>query len=186
MKRVMIKKKERAESSSKSRKAKIGNFSGAISSRNSKGLSPIVTTVLLIVLTLVIIAIIFLWFRGMVTEGVTKFGKNIQLVCGDVVFDATYDSGILNIVNSGNIPLYSVDLKITGDGGYETKSIKDFSSGSTWPTTGLKQGNTFSADLEGEINSPTKIEIFPVLIGTSTSGKKTFTCGGQYGQSLLM
>jgi flagellin-like protein len=152
--------------------------------KDKKGLSPIVTTVLLVVLTLVIIAIIFLWFKGMVSEGVTKFGKNIQLVCGDVVFDATYESGVLNILNSGNIPLYSVDVKITGDGGYETKNIKDFAAGTSWPTTGLKQGSAFSADIGGEINSPTKIELFPVLIGTSTNGKKTFTCVGQYGQTI--
>jgi flagellin-like protein len=153
--------------------------------KNHKGLSPIVTTVLLIVLTLVIIAIIFLWFRGMVTEGVTKFGKNIQLVCGDVVFDATYDSGIFNVVNSGNIPLYSLDVKITSGDGYQTRSIKDFAGAVSWPTTGLKQGSTFSADIGGEMNSPTKLEVFPVLIGTSTNGKKTFTCGGQYGQTIV-
>jgi flagellin-like protein len=153
---------------------------------NKSGLSPIVTTVLLIALTIVIIAIIFLWFRGMVSEGVTKFGKNIQLVCGDVAFEASYDSGTLSVVNSGNIPLYSLDIKMAGNGGYQTKNIKDFTAASSWPSTGLKQGSAFSANIGSEMNSPTELQIFPVLIGTSTSGKKTFTCGGQYGQKLTL
>jgi flagellin-like protein len=151
-----------------------------------KGLSPIITTVLLIALTIVIIAIIFLWFKGMVQEGVTKFGKNIQLVCNDVQFDATYESGTLNIANNGNIPIYAVDVKMTNSGGYQTKSIKDFTGAASWPSVGLKQGAVFSGNIGGEMNSPTEIEIFPVLIGTSTSGKKTFTCGGQYGQTITL
>jgi flagellin-like protein len=153
---------------------------------NKRGLSPIITTVLLIVLTIVIIIIIFLWFRGMVQEGVTKFGKNIQLVCNDVQFEATYDSGTLNIVNNGNIPIYSVDVKMSDSGGHQTKNIKDFSSAGSWPTVGLKQGAIFSGNIGGEMNSPTELEIFPVLIGTSTNGKKTFTCGGQYGQTITL
>jgi flagellin-like protein len=150
-----------------------------------KGLSPIITTVLLIALTIVIIAVIFLWFKGMVQEGVTKFGKNIQLVCNDVLFEATYESGTLNLVNTGNIPLYSVDVKISDSGGYQTRSIKDFSS-SGWPSEGLKQGSAFSGNIGSQMTNPTELEIFPVLIGTSTSGKKTFTCGGQYGQTITL
>jgi len=151
-----------------------------------KGLSPVITTVLLIALTIVIIAIIFLWIRGMVQEGVTKFGKNIQLVCNDVQFEATYESGTLNIVNNGNIPLYSLDVKVVTSDGYQTKNIKDFNAASSWPVSGLKQGAAFSGNIGSEITNPTELEIFPVLIGTSTSGKKTFTCGGQYGQTVIV
>ena len=150
-----------------------------------KGLSPIITTILLVALTLVIIAIIFFWFKGMVQEGVTKFGKNIQLVCEDIEFEATYESGTLNIVNNGNIPIYSLDVKVGASGGYQTKSIKDFGGASAWPESGLKQGAAFSGSV-GSASSITELEIFPVLIGTSTSGKKTFTCGGQYGQTITV
>ena len=87
-------------------------FQYNFSLKNSRGLSPAITTILLIVMVIVIILIIFLWFRGMVEEGVTKFGKNVQLVCGDVNFDASYSSGTLNIVNNGNVPIYNANLKI--------------------------------------------------------------------------
>ncbi len=150
------------------------------------GLSPIITTLLLITLTIVIIAIIFLWFRGMVEEGVTKFGKNIRLVCDDVDFDVDYSSGTLNIVNTGNIPLFRVNVKISQSGNYQTKDIKDFSAGDSWPETGLAQGGTFSGYIGSEIGSAEKISVLPVLIGTSTKGKKTFVCEGQYGQEVVI
>ena len=144
-----------------------------------KGLSPVITTVILIALVIAIIAVVFFWFRGMVEEGVTKFGKNIQLVCEDVSFDASYDSGTLNIVNQGNIPLYTLNVKSSSGGIYTTKEINDF-SGVEWPTAGLKQGATFSEQIElsGEV------ELIPILIGTSRTGKKTFVCGGEYGKKI--
>jgi flagellin-like protein len=153
-----------------------------------KGLSPVITTVLLIVLVIVIIGIIFLWFSGMVEEGVTKFGKNIQLVCGDVNFDASYssDSGIINIVNNGNIPLYSVNLKISTAGNFETKELKELVSQSSepWPDKGLNQGKTFSGDIQSYVGDATTITVLPILIGTSTSGKKWYACGGEYGKEI--
>ena len=49
------------------------------------------------------------------------------------------------------------------------------------------QGGTFSGYIGDEpgIGSAEKITVLPVLIGTSSKGKKTFVCGGQYGQEIL-
>ncbi len=150
--------------------------------KNPRGLSQVVTTVLLIALTIVIIAIIFLWFRGMVKEGVIKFGKNIQLVCEDVDFDASYSSGTLSVVNNGNVPLYRINLQMTtAEGNYNTE--ENFGEGNGWPGNGLNQGGTFSGSVTGEMS---KITVIPVLIGTSSQGKKTFICGGQYGKELTV
>lgn len=156
-----------------------------------RGLSPIITTVLLIALVVVSTSIVFLWFRGMVEEGVTKFGKNIQLVCDDVQFDANYDksTGTLDIVNNGNIPLYDINLQISESGNFQTKDLKKDIPGKNgnWPDTGLAQGGTFSSiDISGQIGTANKITIIPILIGTSSSGKKTFICGGQYGKELTI
>jgi FlaG/FlaF family flagellin (archaellin) len=152
--------------------------------KNKTGLSQIITTLLLIGLVIVIIGVIFLWFSGMVEEGVTKFGKNIQLVCDDVNFDASYSSGSLNIVNNGNIPLYDLNLKISSAGSYTTKSIKG-NAGSSWPTNGLNQGGTASINIGSLVPAGTDtITVLPILIGTSSSGKKTYVCEGQYGKSI--
>ena len=147
-----------------------------------KGLSPVITTLLLITLTIVITVVIFLWFRGMVEEGVTKFGKNIRLVCDDVDFDVSYSSGTLSIVNTGNVPIFRVNVKVSSSGNYQTTDIKDFDGGDSWPETGLAQGGTFSGDIGSEVGSADQIIVLPVLIGTSTKGKKTFVCEGQYGK----
>ncbi len=154
--------------------------------QDKRGLSPVITTILLIALTLVIIALVFLWFRGMVTESVTKFGKNINLVCDDVDFDASYSSGMLNIINNGNVPIYRINLKIAIAGSYETKDIRELDGGSSWPDTGLAQGGTFSGDIGSSVGSASELTVLPILIGTSTKGKKTFMCGGQYGKELSL
>jgi len=152
-----------------------------------RGLSPIVTTVLLIALTIAITAIVFLWFRGMVEDSVTKFSppKNIKLVCEEVNFDVSYSSGTLNIVNNGDVSIFRVNIKTSQDGNYQTKDITDF-AGSTWPSTGLAQGGTFSGNIGSEVGSSGKITVLPVLIGTSSKGKKTFVCEGQYGKEVTL
>ncbi len=153
------------------------------------GLSPIITTVLLIALTIVITSVVFLWFRGMVEEGVTKFEKNIKLVCDDVEFEADYNSGTLSIVNNGNVPLFRINLKISKGGNYQTKDITELSGGANWPDTGLASGATFSGDIgsDNAINNAESILVVPVLIGTSSKeGKKTFICEGQYGKEISL
>jgi len=157
--------------------------------RFKKGLSPIITTVLLIALTIVITSVVFLWFRGMVEEGVTKFEKNIKLVCDDVEFEASYSSGTLSIVNNGNVPLFRINLKISKDGSYQTKEITELSGGENWPSTGLSTGTTFSGNIGNDpaVKNAQSAIISPVLIGTSSKeGKKTFVCEGQYGKEISL
>ncbi len=120
----------------------------------------------------------------MVEEGVVKFGKNIKLVCDDVEFEATYSSGTINIVNTGNIPIFRVNIKTFQSGSYQTKDLKEISGGSSWPEGGLAQGGTFSGNIGDGIGSTEKIIVLPVLIGTSSKGKKTFMCEGQYGKEI--
>ena len=154
--------------------------------KNRKGLSPVITTVLLIALVIVIISIVFLWFRGMVEEGVTKFGKNMKLVCDDVEFEASYSSGTLSIVNTGNVPIFRMNLKMAQGGSYQTKEITEFNASAEWIDTGLNQGGSFSASGIGDefVSGTNKIIVLPILIGTSDKGKKTYICEGQYGKEL--
>lgn len=153
--------------------------------KKTRGISPIITTVLLIGLVVVILGIVFLWFKGIVEEGVTKFGKNIKLVCDDVEFQAEYTSqsstsGTLNIVNNGNIPLFKISLKISSGGNYKTEDLETLSN--KWPANGLNTGGTFSDTIE--IGAADKITVLPILIGNSEKGKKTFMCGGQYSEEI--
>jgi flagellin-like protein len=144
--------------------------------RNKKGLSPVIATVLLIAIVVVIALILFLWFRGMVKESITKFGgENIQLVCDRVQFDADYTNGMFYISNTGNVPIYSLSLEVSEDkGAYESNSIRDITN-PAWPNLGLNQGQSYSGGitLTGSI---TKIKIIPILMGSSEQGQKTYLC----------
>ena len=150
--------------------------------KRRKGLSPVIATVLLIGIVIALALIIFLWFRGTMEPAITKFDKNIELVCQeDVDFDASYSStGGLQIVNSGKSPIFSFKVRIIReDGEYETKDIGDIATDS-WPGDGLKQSGSFSSAISGTTNGD-KLLLIPVLLGSSEEGDVAFTCKEETG-----
>jgi flagellin-like protein len=151
--------------------------------KQKKGVSPIIATVLLISIVVVLGLIIFLWFRGITEEAVTKFGgTNINLVCADVSFEASYSAGTLVISNIGNVPIYDMKVEITKEGEYETKDISSISS---WPGSGLNPGAIFSEDIGSEIGSDVEgLKLTPVLIGESDKGEKTVMCEKEYAYNI--
>jgi flagellin-like protein len=157
--------------------------------RGKNGVSPVIATVLLIGMVIAIALIVFLWFRGMVGETITKFeGTNIQLVCADVQFDVSLSGNSVYLSNLGNVPIYNMKVKMSGQGSYETSEIKDLLSSEEDKTAwgnGLNQGGVFS----GNLNLPEgteSITLIPVLIGNSDKGKRTYTCEDQYGYEVLV
>jgi flagellin-like protein len=153
---------------------------------NRKGVSPVIATVLLVAMVIVLALIVFLWFRGITKEAVTKFGgTNIEIVCNDVSFVSDYSSGILSISNEGNVPIYSIELKEVAGGSHKTESIKDLSG--RWPEAGLNQGGIYSSeDLSSDFSEAERIIIIPVLVGTSKNGERTHVCGEAQGQELIL
>jgi len=145
------------------------------------GLSPVIATVLLITMVIVIALIVFLWVRGMTKEAVTKFdNENIQLVCGDVAFEASYSESTLYITNPGTVPIFGMNVKDIGKGSHSTIDLRTDSE--TWLKTGLNQGGTFS---EAISFSGDEIILIPVLLGESKSGRKTHVCDEkQYGKQI--
>ncbi|MDD5699843.1 MAG: hypothetical protein PHH00_01460 [Candidatus Nanoarchaeia archaeon] len=152
--------------------------------RGKKGVSPVIATVLLIGLVVTLGVVVFLWFRSFTQEAVTKFGgENIELVCGDVQFEAGYSSGgDLAISNIGNVPIYSFNVQINSEGGaYTTKEMNDLVS--NWPKVGLRQGGIFSSNVAAQVAGANQLVLIPVLRGTISSGdEKSYTCGERYGQ----
>jgi len=147
-----------------------------------RGLSPVIATVLLIGIVIMIGVIVFLWFKNMQQETITKLGDtNVELICEEVVFEASYSNGILYILNNGNVPIYDMDLKSTSEGSHETNSMRDLST--SWPSAGLNQGSTFSGGINIEAGT-TKIKLIPVLLGSSAKGEKTFVCDERIGYEM--
>ena len=155
--------------------------------RKKRGISPVIATVLLVAMVVVIGLIIFLWFRGITEEAVTKFGgRNIELVCEDIEFLSDYSiaTGILSISNIGNVPIFGMKVRISKQGGHETLDMKDLPVG--WPEIGLRQGGTFSGDLSAEFIEADQVLSIPVLMGTSAQGDQTYVCEDRYGQDLII
>lgn len=145
-----------------------------------RGVSPVVATVLLISIVVVIALIVFLWFKGIQEEAITKFdGTNIKLICEEVKFDASYNEGTLRIANTGNVPIYKIKAKIFSAGSYETIILEN-----NWPETGLLQLGTYAGELgvSGE-----KMLLTPVLWGIAESGsEKEYTCEERHAKEILM
>lgn len=87
---------------------------------NKKGLSPTISTVLLLALILVLAAIIFLWMRGFVKESILKNGLKAEQLCEQLRFDAYFKVesnldqiivGDLMIVNEGNVPINGFEIR---------------------------------------------------------------------------
>ncbi|HKL23151.1 MAG TPA: archaellin/type IV pilin N-terminal domain-containing protein [Candidatus Nanoarchaeia archaeon] len=142
--------------------------------KGKRGLSPVIATVLLIAIVIVIGLIVFLWFRGITEEAITKFdGRNIKLFCDEVKMEAEYSGGYVYISNSGNVPIYRVKAKITSDGSYSTEILEE-----NWPETGLLQGGTYA----GQVDSGDELLLIPVLVGeTAEEKKEAYTCEERHG-----
>lgn len=148
--------------------------------RNKRGLSPVIATVLLISIVLVIALIVFLWFKGMVQESITKFGKNIELVCEEVQMDASY-SDKLYVRNLGNVYIYNLKAKIYTDKGHETIDLDTLDTGSF---QGLPPAGTWSYSPDGTLK---KIILIPVLYGLDSDGEKgTYVCNERHGVEITI
>ena len=157
-----------------------------------RGISPIISSILLVAMVLVIAIILFLWLRGLTKEAVVKFDKNIELVCGDVVFTASYtsDDGKLQIVDSGNVPIWDFRLKMSSS---TTKSsstvdmsniIDDFEN--DYPNGLLQAGKAGNHYIKSTIIDMDKIIVIPILRGSTESGEKTYVCDERFGKEITI
>lgn len=137
-----------------------------------RGVSPVVATVLLVVLALVLAVIVFLWARGFVSEQIEKQGKPTEQVCKEVSFEVdgnqvgtNYE---LQIVNRGNVPIYNFDIKFVGS---QESSIKSFNFG-------VDVGGATDRQIITILGKPTQMVLYPMILG-AVRGKqvnKPVTC----------
>jgi flagellin-like protein len=153
--------------------------------RLKKGLSPVIATMLLVAIVIVIALIIFMWFKGIHEEAITKFdgtnSKNVKLFCQEVSFDADYSGGAVYIMNTGNVPIYKMKAQIYSTGSHSTETLE-----TGWPEAGLNKGGVFSGTITGaSIAEGSKIILVPVLIGETDSGEKAYTCEDRHGYEII-
>ena len=140
-----------------------------------RGLSPVIATVLLISLALVLALIIFFWAKNFIGEKIQKNGEAIELSCQKVSFraDAYFvDSNlVVDILNSGSIPLYGAELKGKNAA---LGSIKRIGGVFTSTISGGRTG-TITTD-RGGLNTRDTLVVSPMLLGSQGEVNKPFTC----------
>ena len=124
-----------------------------------RGVSPVVATVLLIVIVVILGAIIFIWARGFLSESAVKGDRVVESSCNDVKFEVQIvkvvsecsTGSAIDINNIGNIPIYGVKvLQFNEDeGSADTVFDGAFESGTI--TVG-KSSNTVSAEPSSSLN----------------------------------
>jgi flagellin-like protein len=144
---------------------------------NKKGLSPVIATVLLVMIAIVIALIILLWAKDVFKEKTLKFGSNIENSCGDIIFqaEAVSDDQTINIVNEGTIPIYGIKLNQKGLGFSSERALFSNTIG-TGETVNI-EATVLATDLQLSQND--EFTVYPILIGEAGETKKTYVCEAQ-------
>ncbi len=136
-----------------------------------RGLSPVIASVLMILLVLVLAALIFLWARGFISEQIEKFGKPIGELCGSVDFEVQRIGSDLEVINRGDVDIRHLDIKMFrgGDSEVEKFNFQIDAGESVRKSAVLTMKNN---------ELPDEIIIYPALVGNVKGGSsnKVFTC----------
>lgn len=131
---------------------------------NKKGISPIIATVLLIVIAIALFVLIFLWVRSFQGERISKFGAPIENACPNVQLELTMINPQLQIENIGNVPVYKIQIFELSGG--STNKLQD-------ETINLLAGSTTTVG----VTCSDQLKIVPVLLGTTEKGaQKEYIC----------
>ncbi|MEK6928913.1 MAG: archaellin/type IV pilin N-terminal domain-containing protein [Nanoarchaeota archaeon] len=149
-----------------------------------KGLSPVIATMLLLLITVVLAIIILIWARSFIAEKTQKdLGSGpeaIELLCDDIKFesDVIVKQGSVSVavVNKGSIPIYAIELRKKSRGFVEIIGVAEH------PSMAIKSGNDATLKIETDkLIIGDNVIVVPVLLGESGKTKKAYTCNEDYG-----
>jgi len=141
-----------------------------------KAVSPLIATLILIVIVVSASSTIYIWSRSFIAEQLEKFGSPAELTCEEIDFVTQLEiaggtSYELFVNNQANVDIPKLNLNFNREG---KSIIKTFSAN-------IKKGSTgnVSFDLRTVgISSFESIDVTPVLlaIGESSKTSKLFPC----------
>lgn len=145
--------------------------------KRKKGVSPVLATVMLVTLSLILAAIVFMWAKGFLKEQIEKNGQAAEDSCARLEFVANYIEGnnnaaglggTLQVVNTGPLPIYGFDIKQNVGGKVERKPFA-FS---------VMPGETLPGKSILLLGNSENLEIYPILLGSAKNQKlnKQYTC----------
>lgn len=141
--------------------------------KDKRAVTPIIATVLLIAIVVVASLIVFIWAKSFMKERVMKLDQLAETLCSQVSLSVGLDGNTLSITNTGNIPVYQVNLKRIKDKESESENVP-------LNNQGINPGEIFEKDIV--LSDETQIIITPGLLGESKGSKKVYPCDEkQYG-----
>ena len=151
-----------------------------------KAVSPVISTVLLILIVIILAVVILLWSRGFIKEVLTKeIGgeiKRTDQLCAEIKTKTILNEvdGSFGFHNIGNVPIYSLNVKLSGNGESEIKKIDPEDGGSVNPGFGTLIKDPDTGDYIHYFDYE-EVKIIPILLGKSKSGIKPFECDERNG-----
>ncbi len=128
--------------------------------KNKRAISPLITTILLVMLAIILAVIFLLWARGFVKEAVVKFGEPIERSCDKVDIKVALTGSELSIINQGDISVYKLGIRASGAG---TSNITILDEMNFLPGS----SRTFS---DSRISAQTAEKAIPILLGSTKDG----------------
>lgn len=140
-----------------------------------KGVSPVIATVLLIVLVIVIASIIVIWSRNFIPKTIEKDGEPIERSCERVSLDVSVFSNAtgkyLDANNKGNVDVYGFAVRIVGEGSLTSKQPIEHSL-----APGQSTRTYLNTSIYPEFTGNVKVRLTPILLGLEKNKETTFEC----------
>jgi len=158
--------------------------------KNKRGLSPVVTTVLLIALVVILAIIILLWAIAFIPESILKGERAIESVCDDVAFEASFkdipetNEDEIWVSNNGNVNIHAFEVGFYLEGDVSKEEVVPQDIGGGEPIT-LRQGVSGKMTVDVP-KGTTKITLLPILIGTVGEREVKYLCKNHPGEELII
>lgn len=139
-----------------------------------RGVSPVIATVLLVLISIILAGIILVWAQSFVKEKAQKSGEPIENSCARIIFEAEAfaSTQTIHIVNRGDVPIYGIEIRKKGLGSEIKVGLFDSD------TNTIANGETGQIDVSetGSISEGDNLVIVPIVLGESSAGTKAYTC----------
>lgn len=122
-----------------------------------RGISPVIATVLLIVVAIALFLLIFFWLRGFQKEAILKYGTPVETVCNNVRYDVSYKNDILQVTNTGSVVISKAAIFVVTPTKTELRA-------------NLTNIQPASSSTYGNLGICTKVKVVPYLMGQTAKG----------------
>ncbi len=140
--------------------------------KDKKGVSPVISTILLITIEIIQALIILLWTRGFTKEAYLKTigseEKPVSILCTQLKSDIEPFVGADNSFgfrNKGTIPIYEFDLRLTSNDG--NTNIDEYNAGVGGGS--INPGGMITFENKDYTNYK-EVKVIPTLLATKKSG----------------